>query len=454
MLDDVQGYATELIEREGIPAISLAIWDGKKQYQGAAGILNLDTGVHATTDSIFQIGSITKIMTTCLVMKLVERGQIELDRPVKQYLRHFSIADKNASNCITVRQLLNHTSGIAGDYFPDDVKEDAPHIARYVDRCAQLPLVHPFGEGFSYSNAAFAIAGRVVEVVAGMSWYDAIEEWIFQPLGMTQSICRPEHMIRFRTALGHIPAIDGETGWRTCSGKFLTMGQAPAGSTPTMTAKDLLKFGRAHLFGGLDQVGQGWLTQEVIKQMQIPSVEIPNLSADMEHSLGLGWFCYKTLSEGQTFFDHAGATNGQLATLRLFPEQQAGFAVLMNSSSGVVLKKVVAELTKELSGFNSNDSEHHCEVAIEERLETYTGHYHAYAGDYQFFIEHGALVGRFDDAVDEGGPVFMYLTPKGNMVFAIKNEHGHSLGQLRFMSSHGNREPNLLFSGMRLYTKL
>ena len=48
----------------------------------------------------------------------------------------------------------------------------------------------------------------------------------------------------------------------------------------------------------------------------------------------------------------------------------------------------------------------------------------------------------------------MYLTPKGNMVFAIKNEHGHSLGQLRFMSSHGNREPNLLFSGMRLYTKL
>ena len=59
-------------------------------------------------------------MTTCLVMQLVDEGRVELDNPVKQYLRDFMIADAEASETITVRQLLNHTSGMAGDFFPDD----------------------------------------------------------------------------------------------------------------------------------------------------------------------------------------------------------------------------------------------------------------------------------------------------------------------------------------------
>ena len=95
---------------------------------------------------------------------------------------------QHATDTITVRQLLNHTNGIAGDYFPNDIHEEGPHIARYVDRCAQLPLVHPVGEGFSYSNAAFAnrrSLGRSGQ--SGISWYDAIEEWIYKPLGMNHA---------------------------------------------------------------------------------------------------------------------------------------------------------------------------------------------------------------------------------------------------------------------------
>ena len=149
MLNDLQTYAEKLIKQHNIPAISLAIWSKEEFSEGAAGLLNLNTGVKANTDSIFQIGSITKVFTTSLIMKLVEEGRIDLDKPVKHYLRDFQLADPRAASSITVKQLLNHSSGMAGDYFPDDVNEDGPHIARLVDRCSQLPLMHPVGDGFS-----------------------------------------------------------------------------------------------------------------------------------------------------------------------------------------------------------------------------------------------------------------------------------------------------------------
>ena len=95
--------------------------------------MNHETGVEAAADSVFQIGSITKVMTTCLVMQLVDEGKVDLDSPVKRYLRDFMIADAEASETTTVRQLLNHTSGMAGDFFPDDEGHEGNLIARYVD---------------------------------------------------------------------------------------------------------------------------------------------------------------------------------------------------------------------------------------------------------------------------------------------------------------------------------
>ena len=115
------------------------------------------------------------------------------------------MADRKATETITVGQLLNHTNGIAGDYFVDDQNEDGPHIARFIDRCSQLPLVHPVGDGFSYSNVGFAVAGRLIEVVTGMSWFDAMEALIYQPLGMKQAICRPADCDPFQGRAGSSP---------------------------------------------------------------------------------------------------------------------------------------------------------------------------------------------------------------------------------------------------------
>ena len=180
-LNHLQAYADQIVQQHKVPAVSIAVWKEGELQQAASGILNLNTGVEATPDSIFQIGSITKVMTACLIMRLLDAGRVDLDTPVKAYLQDFILADAEAAERITVRQLLNHTNGIAGDFSPDDHGHQGNLIARFLDRCNFLPVIHPVGEMYSYSNTGFGIAGRLVEVLTGMSWFQAMEQFIFEP---------------------------------------------------------------------------------------------------------------------------------------------------------------------------------------------------------------------------------------------------------------------------------
>ena len=109
ILTHFQSYVDGIRERYNPPALSVAIWYNDTLYQAASGCLNINTGVEATTDSIFQIASITKVFTASLIVKLIEEGRVELDAPVKRYLRDFQVADPDLSETITVGQLLDQT---------------------------------------------------------------------------------------------------------------------------------------------------------------------------------------------------------------------------------------------------------------------------------------------------------------------------------------------------------
>src|SRR5213078_3078408 len=115
--------------------------DGKIT-QAAAGVINLDTGVEATTDTLFQIGSISKVWTTTVIMQLADEGKLDLDAPVQTYLPGFKVADPEVSAAVTLRHLLTHTSGIDGDHFEDFGRGD-DCLERYVDACATLGQTHP-----------------------------------------------------------------------------------------------------------------------------------------------------------------------------------------------------------------------------------------------------------------------------------------------------------------------
>src|SRR4051812_19347559 len=118
-LHDVQAWLDErlpgLLREHGVPGAAWAVVRGGEGVDGAAGLLSKATGVEATPDSGFQIGSITKLWTSTLVMQLVDEGAVGLDEPVRTYLPDFRVADEGAAGRITVRQLLSHTAGFEGD---------------------------------------------------------------------------------------------------------------------------------------------------------------------------------------------------------------------------------------------------------------------------------------------------------------------------------------------------
>ena len=349
ILSDFQSYADSVVKDYNLPAVSIAVWHNNTLHEAAAGILNIETGVEATTDSIFQIGSISKVMTACLIMQLVDEGKIELDKPVKMYLQDFSIADAEATEMITVRQLLNHTSGISGDFFPDDARQGGNLIARFVDRCYQLPLAHPVGEYCSYSNAAYAIAGRLIEVVTGTTWCDAMEQRIFQPLGMTRAICRPEDVLRYRAAIGHMETQDPVTTWQQARKLYLPAGLAAAGTVASMTAKDLILFGRAHLEQGNSADNQSWMTSSAIAQMQRAETPKPVMSSAISTYIGLGWGISKVSGTGQQYLSHTGGTLGQRSVLRIVPESNLCFSILVNCDRDDIIHTLSKALLEELA---------------------------------------------------------------------------------------------------------
>ncbi len=459
MPDNLQAYAEKVIKDHNIPAVSIAVWEGGKLSGAAAGILNLNTGVKATTDSIFQIGSITKVMTTSLVMQLVDEGLVDLDKPVKHYLRDFMIADAEASEVITVRQLLTHTSGIAGDYFPNDHGHEGNLIARYVDRCSFLPLAHPVGEGFSYSNAAFSVAGRLVEVMRRTTWAQAIKTYLYEPLGMSHAIADPGDGFLFRSAMGHVTT-GAEKGsvsdlWKVPKDVYLTLGQAPAGTTPAMTASDLITFARAHMAGGVSDKGERWLSEDAVAMMQTSHWEHKNISQLCRKHQGLGWMISEYHGGGR-MVAHNGATNGFLSSLVMFPEKNMAFALLLNSFSAVASQKVSGELLQAVAGIDMEEPEPAGETDT-AFLAKFIGQFSCLDSDIEVFLEDGKLFATIVYKIDPVPPFTIELRHVEEGCFATYRDSGERSPNVLFLNSDKQGVPHGLFNGLRLnnrvYTK-
>ena len=453
ILSDFQAYAEGLVKTHNLPAISLAVWHNKKLYQAAAGVLSLETGVEATIDSIFQIGSITKVMTASLVMQLVDEGRVKLDNPVKQYIRDFAIDDHDAAESITVRQLINHTSGISSDFFPNDCHQTGNPIARFVDRCNLLPLVHPVGECYSYSNAAFAMAGRLVEVVTGGTWFDAMEERLFQPLGLEHAICRPMDVLRYRAAIGHTPNPDSSNSasqkhWQQAKQLYLTMAHAPAGSTPMMTAADLITFAQAHLSGGLTKYGQRWLSENAISQMQQPQIEQPALSSVITSHMGLGWGLHRLNYNGRLIFGHGGGTLGQMSMLRVVPDSDVCIALLINCDNAeVAYQTVVNELLNVLADIDLTEPAPSVIDIPYQQLIRYTGDYKSLGEHYSIVIEDRKLVAKHKDFVFDRPATKLHLKALDDSVWVGYNEQGYAATKIRFLNPDARGKYAYLFNG-------
>ncbi|GAA5069109.1 CubicO group peptidase (beta-lactamase class C family) [Thermocatellispora tengchongensis] len=347
------GRLAELIAEHEVPGASLAFLYEGEVHTAAAGVVNADTGAPVLTDSLFQIGSVTKVWTATQLMMLAEQGALTLDTPVHEVLPEFRVADAEVTKAVTVRHLLTHTSGIDGDLFLDTGRGD-DCLEKYVQACADLRQNHPLGATQSYCNSGFTVAGRIVEWLTGKGWDAALREQIVEPLGLTHTWTLPEDVLRFSAAVGHM---DGKVvpAWG------LMRSAGPAGLICARPA-DVVAFARAHLAPGLLRDPEA---------MRVPQVDIPN-----PHTLGRQWGIGWILDEwdGHRVFSHGGNTIGQAAMLWVVDDTVA--CVTANGGHTAAFQHAVAsELFGELLGVTPPPVLGPPQTPVEVDVERYAGVY-------------------------------------------------------------------------------
>ncbi len=324
----------------GVPGASLAVWARGELAEAAAGVVNLETGVPATTDTLFQIGSITKLYTAALCLQLVEEGKLALDEPVRTWLPDFRVADAEVSARLTPRHLLAHTSGMEGDFFVDAGRGE-DRIARFVAMLGPLGQIHPMGTMFSYCNTGFVVLGRLIEVAGGEIWDKAIRRRIAKPLGTPAFSTLPEQAMRYLTAIGHL----GRPGALAVTPvAYLAASNAPAGSMPMARARDVVAFARMLMADGVAPNGTRLLAPESARAMHEPNTVCPRrMNID---AIGLASFLWDWDGDGRyEIFGHDGSTVGQAAWLRTHPESGTAVALLTNGGDG---KGLARELIDEI----------------------------------------------------------------------------------------------------------
>jgi CubicO group peptidase (beta-lactamase class C family) len=310
-----------------VPGYVVGVYRAGEQRVLAHGVANVVTGAPMREDTGFLFGSITKVMTTMLVLQQVERGAVDLDEPVVTYLPQFALATPGAAGRILVRHLLTHTSGIDADlFFPAGCGPDAlrVYLAGLARQCGTL--FEP-GEYVSYSNGGMMVAGCLLEAVTGVPYHELLKREVFERAGMTGSGTSAAEAILRRTAVGHFA--DPVTGEVRRTGLFtLPDTWGPAGGTPIGTVADLLALGRVHLAQG----APGVLAPESARLMRTVSHDMgtPNLPP-----LGMGWML--PTFGGATVMMMSGASPGGVAVLAVVPEQDLVFAAYGNDPRALAL---------------------------------------------------------------------------------------------------------------------
>lgn len=341
--DHWQSRLDDLAARHGVPGAQLGILrvgtEGRdEQLAMATGLLNLETGAQATSESVFQIGSISKVWTATIAMQLVDEGKLDLDAPVVEVLPELKLRDGVALSGLTLRHLLTHTSGIDGDLFTDTGRGDDA-LKNFTALLADLTQNHPLGATWSYCNSGFSLIGRIIEVVTGQTWDEAIRERLVEPLGLKRVATLPEQAILHAAAAGH-DAAPGKA-LEVVSTWALPRSLGPAGLITT-DVDGALAFARMHLTGGRAHNGAEVLSEQSTAAMAAREVELPDKHT-LGDSWGLGWIRYDW--DGHRVLGHDGSTLGQGAALRLLPEQ--GLAVAIHANGGNI-RDLVEDLMREV----------------------------------------------------------------------------------------------------------
>ncbi|TIC80480.1 beta-lactamase family protein [Nocardioides sp. GY 10113] len=435
----------ELVKKHGIPGAQLGILkvgaDGAADelFTTATGVLHAGTGQVATTDSVFQIGSVSKVWTATVIMQLVDEGRFALDTPVAEIVPDLALRDPDVTKTVTVWHLLTHTSGIDGDVFTDTGRGDDA-LEKYTAVLGDAAQNHPLGATWSYCNSGYSLLGRIIEVVTGLTWDEAMKERLFAPLGLTHTTTLPEEAMVFGHSVGHLTGGDDP---QVAPVWGMPRSVGPAGLI-TSRVEDVLAFARMHLTGGAAADGTRVLSEANVAAMAAYQVECPEKDL-LGDSWGLGWF--RCDWNGHRAIGHDGNTIGQAAFLRLLPE--AGIAVAMNTNIGSAIplyRELYDEIFTELAGVHVPADFDVPAEPVEVDATPYVGAYQRESVLEEVFIEDGkvwmrtTVSGAVAEASGGAEPETHELVPVADALFAVKPDKSEAYYPVRFYSLPNGQE--------------
>ena len=332
----IDAYVDSQRAAQHIPGAALALVapDGTI-HVGGFGVTDVG-GVTVTAQTPFVLGSTSKSFTALAVMQLVEAGQVELDAPVQRYLPWFRVADERASATITVRHLLNQTSGLptaAGRRTLMDYASGDDALENRVRSLRDVALTTPVGRVYQYSNCNYQALGVVVQTVSGRSFEDYLKEHVFAPLEMRNTYTSKDEAVRNGLTIGHRSVL----GRAVAFDERLPRGSVPSGFIVS-TAQDMSHYLSAQLNGG--RFGDARvLSAAGIDELHRGAARI----GDGDVYYAMGWNVGAL--DGQPAAWHGGDTFGYQSFMVLLTNSRWG-AVLLANMNDIPANGRFAEITE------------------------------------------------------------------------------------------------------------
>ncbi|HVX42473.1 MAG TPA: serine hydrolase [Mycobacteriales bacterium] len=332
MRDEVAQAAREL----AVPGVAFGVDQAGEREIVTHGVTGIEHGRPIEETTLFQIGSTAKTFTATAIMVLADQGRIDLDDPVRRHLPELRLRDERAADSVTVRQLLNHTAGWDGGDDWADTGEGDDALQRAVALFADLPQQFAPGSGASYNNAAFVIAGRVIERVTGETFERELARLVLEPLGLRQTRASLNEIMPRSFAVGHDSA-------GTVAPWSDPRGYVPAGARLASSLRDQLAWARFQLGDGRAADGTRVLSERRLRAMHEPTTSHELIPGTR---IGIAWMLREI--DGVRLVEHHGDVAGQHSSVTVIPERDCAIVVLTNATpAGRELAERIVRLTLE-----------------------------------------------------------------------------------------------------------
>ncbi len=335
-LPGLDQYIERALEDWQVPGLAIAVVRNDSVIIARGyGVRDIGRPEPVDRNTIFAIASTSKAFTSASIGMLADAGTLHWDDPVRHWLPYFEVADPIANQSFTVRDLLNHRSGLErGDLLWATGSYDRKGV---VSHLRYLRQIHPFRTAYGYSNNMFITAGMVVTEASGMSWDDFVARRIFEPLGMRRSnttvrvldsmdnVAQPHEMVDGRLRVVPYFNLDNE---------------GPGGSINSSVA-DMSQWLRFQLGDG-SFGGKRLISRESLALTHTPVTMIPLGARDSSMFPGIHFSAYAMGWQvqdyrGRTLVQHGGAIDGMRSRVALVPEEGIGLVILTNRGGGNIL---------------------------------------------------------------------------------------------------------------------